>query len=196
MVLVGADQAPVEVVRPVVDVIGVVVTPCRAKELVAAAEQWGSEREQGEGEAVAGGLALERLVATLVPGPAAPVSGEVKCVEIVEGRAVVLDDGIDRVPGLAAVVLEQIARAGEAIREDAGRDVREAETVLLLAEVVAVPGVPLGPAGREVALLLAVLAAVAGVRLGDQVDPRPAVGRAYGQFTDGGSGGSHRAACP
>ena len=97
----------------------------------------------------------------------------------------------------AAVALEQIARAGEAIREDAGRDVREAETVLFLAEVVLVhlefhSAQPV----LESASCWLVLAAVAGVRLGDQIDPCWPLARATGSSrTAAGSGLSRWASC-
>ena len=85
--------------------------------------------------------------------------------EIAEGEAVVRGDEVDAGVGLAAVVLVEVAGAGEAVGE-----VGELAGVALpeAADGVAVLAVPLGPEDGEVADLIAAFADVPG--LGDEFD--------------------------
>jgi hypothetical protein len=87
--------------------------------------------------------------------------------EVVEREAVVGGDEVDRGDRAAAVVLVEVARAGQPGRELGDRRVLAAPEV---AHAVAVLAVPLGPQRREVADLVAALADVP--RLGDELDLR------------------------
>ena len=85
--------------------------------------------------------------------------------EVVQGEAVMRGDEVDRGPGLAPALVEELGRGGEAGGE-IGQLVLAADPVF--ADVVAVAVVPFRPARREAPDLIAAGAAVPG--LGDELD--------------------------
>ena len=179
-------QLPVDPRQVVVLAVGVVVAALGAAQLVARQQHGDALREEQRGQQVPHlpvaqrhhlgvvGLALDAVVPGLVVVGAVAVALAVGVVvlalvgdEVVQREAVVRGDEVDAGLRLAALVLEQVGRAGEAVA-----DLRRQVLVPLpvAADGVAELPVPLAEGGGEVAHLVAAEPRVPG--LGDQLHAR------------------------
>src|SRR5207237_7240796 len=185
-----ADKAPTPVADIPVDpadlgilAIGVVVALLGSRKLVAGEQHRCALRQQQSTKKIAPltgaqridllvvGRAFNAAVPRPVVGMAILVVLAVRLVvplvvgdEIVESEPVMGSDEVDAGPGLAAAVVENVARGAKARSERARRGLAAPEIAHRIAEFV----VPLGPARREATHLISARTAIP--RLGDQLD--------------------------
>ena len=174
---------PVDPADLVILAIGVVVALLGSRKLVAGEQHRCALRQQQSAEEVAPltgaqridvlvvGRAFDPAIPRAVVGVAVLVVLAVRLVvplvvgdQIVEREPVMGGDEIDAGPGLAAAVVENVARGAKARSERARRGLAAPEIAHRIAEFV----VPLGPARREATHLISARTAIP--RLGDQLD--------------------------
>src|SRR5215469_415811 len=173
--------APIDPADLVVLAIGVIVALLRPTKLVAGEQHWCSLRQQQGGEEIPHlaspqrahlfvlGRALDSTIPRTVVGVPIPIFLAVRLVvtivvgdEVIEREAVMGGDEVDAGPGLAAAVVENVARSAKARSDRAGWRLAAPKVAYDVAELV----VPLRPARREAADLIASRTAIP--RFGDQ----------------------------